>query len=242
MKLIKFIFIIVLIIITSLPAFSQIESSVTTVSNYVWRGFDVLNGGPAFQPSMTYTIGETGLAVNAWGSWALTQRDNSGIRDLDELDFTLSYDRAIGDKNLSLGLIHYNFPGMGNWPDKFSTDTEIYAGLTFDAVKFSPGITAYYALNEDAWDGLYVNFSAGHTFETDTAPLEMSLSLGYSDQSLVTNVTDSGISDVNLGVGTVVECWNLNWAPSFTMTYVPDDLIYQDKLIFWGGLSIACAR
>jgi len=237
MRNLKSLLILTLVLMRVIPASSQIQVSGSTVTHYVWRGFDVLAGCPAFQPSITYTCPKTAISANIWTSWSMTRREHGSIRDLDEIDMTLSYDYNLEKIGMSGGVIHYNFPNMDNWPDKYSTDPEIFLGITMETLLFSPKLTAFYALNEDTWEGMYILASVSHSLETDAVPLDISFSVGYSDQSLLTNITDSGISDVNLSVETVIKSCLFNCIPTFTLTYVPDDLIYPDGLIFWGGLK-----
>jgi len=221
---------------------AQLEAGSDFATDYVWRGFDVLSGGPAIMPWIDYGLGETGLGINVWSSWALTKRDKEEIRNLDELDFTLYYDRQVNQIGLSAGIIYYTFPQMEGALDEYSTDYEVYIGATLTESPVTPGLTIYYAFNDKAWDGLYALLSAGYTLETETAPLDFSLSLGYSNQSLVTDITDSGISDINLGVGTSISTKYLTYSPSITATFVPDDLIYQDQFILWGMLGISWSQ
>jgi len=238
MKSIIIISISLILAALALPAFSQVQVSGTMVTHYVWRGFDVLGGCPAFQPAITYTCPKTAISANIWTSWSMTRREHGSIRDLDEIDLTLSYDRTVGNLGFSSGLIHYDFPNLDNWPDKSSTDVEVYLGLTGKNLCYSPKLTVFYAFNDKTWDGLYILASAAHSLPTETVPLDLVFSLGYSDQSLVTDISEAGISDINFSLGTMFKCCDYDWTPSFTFTYVPDDKIYLDGLIFWGSLKI----
>ncbi|MCF7810445.1 hypothetical protein K9N50_05610 [bacterium] len=238
----KVLIVVLLMLMTAMPAFCQLDVSGTMVTSYDWRGFDALNRGPAFQPSITYSAGEIGLSANVWGSWAVTQRDDAGIRDLDELDLTIAYERTVGNYGFSLGYIYYGFPSMEGYPDELSTNSEINLGITFEDIPYSPGISTYYALNDKSWDGLYVSISGSKTVQAESVDLNMTLSLGYSDQSLVTDLTDAGLSDVNLSIDTEFQSCNLSLSPSFTLTYVPMKEVYSDYLIFWCGLTIGWSK
>lgn len=230
--------IILSIVLSVAPAFCQLEVTGSLVTNYVWRGFDVLSGGPAIQPSITYSVEETGFSANMWGSWAITKRQDGSIRNLDELDLTVAYTKNIGDYSLNAGYIYYGFPSMDGYPDELSTNSEANIGVSFDKIPFSPSVNAFLALNDKSWDGLYVSVGAGHSIPTSAANLNLSLSIGYTDQSLVTNLTDAGLSDMNLSLDTGFECCGLNWTPAFTLTYVPMKEVFSDYLIFWGALNV----
>lgn len=60
----------------------ELSAGADLVSSYIWRGQDL--GSSAIQPSLG--IGYKGLKLAAWGSYGLTDKD-----DTKELDFTLSY-------------------------------------------------------------------------------------------------------------------------------------------------------
>ena len=76
----------------------KIETTVSAdiVSSYVWRGLDL--GSTAIQP--TLGIGYMGLSLSAWGSYGLTDPN-----DTKELDLTLSYSTG----GFSVGLTDYWF-------------------------------------------------------------------------------------------------------------------------------------
>ncbi len=166
------------------PAFAQIgnvsvEGGVDLVSHYIFRGIGFTNK-PTAQPSLTIGFGESGFAFNVWGSAALKQRS---IQDAgDELDFTLTYDRSLGeqyqDVGLTVGMIQYTFPSLDKG-DRLTT--EFFAGLSLDKI-LSPSLTLYRDLGQfDYW---YVNGSIGHdvplTSEGDVS-VGVSGDVGYSD-------------------------------------------------------------
>ena len=166
------------------PAFAQIgnvsvEGSVDLVSHYIFRGVGFTNK-PTAQPSLTIGFGESGFAFNVWGSAALKQRS---IQDAgDELDFTLTYDRSLGEQyqnvGLTVGMIQYTFPSLDKG-DRLTT--EFFAALSLDNI-LSPSVTLYRDLGQfDYW---YVNGSIGHevqlTSEGDVS-VGVSGDIGYSD-------------------------------------------------------------
>jgi hypothetical protein len=73
-------------LVMSMTAFAQDEIEATIsgdiVSNYIWRGQDL--GSAAIQP--TLGIAYKGLSLSAWGSYGITNPD-----DTKELDLTLAY-------------------------------------------------------------------------------------------------------------------------------------------------------
>ena len=86
----------------------EIETSISgdVVSSYIWRGLDA--GSVALQP--TLGVGYKGLSLTAWGSYGLSNKD-----DTKEFDLTLGY--TIG--GLNIGVTDYWFSQMvsGGDPD-----------------------------------------------------------------------------------------------------------------------------
>jgi len=232
-----FAFLIVLCLTTFIvDAKSEIIVDGTLSTDYIWRGFDNLNGGPAFQPWVSYVAGETGFEANAWFSWGLTNRGQQQIIDMDEVDLTLSYTRTLGSVMVRSGLFHLSWYQRENYPDKYSTVFEAFAGATFIKLPFSPGLSASYELNSDGGNDLYLEFSGGKDVDFFTNfPLYVGLKLGYFDADWVGK---SGISDINMDLSTVLEQESLAITPRFVLTYVPMDEINQNHFIFWGGFSI----
>ena len=109
-------------------------------SRYIWRGFDLIpNNYPAFQPSITYELGKTGLWINLWGSMGPTKRDIT--KSADEFDYSIGYDTQIskGLMDLSVGFTYYTFPNA----EGDNTSPEIFAGVTFSKLALSPSVTVY---------------------------------------------------------------------------------------------------
>ena len=81
--------------VMSITAFAQdkIEATISgdIVSQYIWRGQDL--GNAAIQP--TLGIAYKGLSLSAWGSYGITNAD-----DTKELDLTLAY--TIGGFNIGI--------------------------------------------------------------------------------------------------------------------------------------------
>lgn len=85
------------------------------------------------QPSLTLGFGESGVAFNVWGSaFGMDRSAPESTDQVDELDFTLSYDTSLGEDGkvgLSLGFIEYTFPSL-DAGTKHSE--EAYGSLSFD--------------------------------------------------------------------------------------------------------------
>ena len=166
------------------PAFAQIgnvavEGGVDLVSHYIFRGV-VTTDKPTAQPSLTVGFGESGVSFNIWGSASLKERS---IQDVgDELDFTITYDRNLGEQyenvGLTVGYIQYTFPSQSKG-DKLTS--EFFAGLSLDSF-LSPSLTLYRDLG--LFDYWYLNGSIGHEIQLTpegNVSLGVSGDIGYSD-------------------------------------------------------------
>jgi hypothetical protein len=105
-----------------------LDYGVDLVSDYVARGEDIyvrrfdkgrqehtaVNVAPALQPSVTLH-GQSGMSLNVWGSFALTDREDDnrrgflGLGRSDELDFTLAFDWSNRLGAFVAGFIYYAY-------------------------------------------------------------------------------------------------------------------------------------
>jgi hypothetical protein len=143
--------------------------AVTPFTEYVWRGMP-LTDGPVLQSS--YTLAAKGVSFNIWENVDL---DNAkGVPGaVTEHDYMLGYDLTAGKATVSLGLLYYTFPDLGD------PTTEIVVGASFD-VPGKPSITLY--RDVDDLEGLYASIGAGHSFalqSIDEQTIDLSLAVGY---------------------------------------------------------------
>ncbi len=215
----------------------------TLATDYVWRGFDVLGGRPAFQPSVTQIFGRSGLVANAWFSWGLTGRGSSKVTDLDEMDLTLTWSHPLGPVEVTAGLFHLSWFNLPGWPDNSSTTYEALAEVAVVELPFAPTIALNCDFNPEGGDGPYILLSGSRDFATSSeAPLTMTLSAGYMDQEWALDEKENrkaGFSDITLGLHTYIVTGTLVWTTGFTATYVPLEEINPDRFIFSGRLSVS---
>jgi uncharacterized protein (TIGR02001 family) len=214
------------------PAVSgiQMNSNVTLVSRYIWRGFDTIpNNRPSAQPSLTLNFGKSGLWFNVWSAIALIDTD------FVELDFIVGYDKVLSkDMTLSTGVGCFTFPSYPSYPDKNSASPEIYLGTTFNSIPLSPSLTAYYDFN--LGDGLYATLDLQKSFPLGGKVFCSTFLLGYTNQYKNFGV-DSGLSDICLGLSTDFVLKKLTLTPNLNYVIVPNETINQENEI-WAGLSI----
>ncbi len=98
-----------------------------------------------------------------------------------EIDYTFSYDRSFDTVSVGVGTIFYTFP------ERFSTTTEVYGSIAFDAVPLAPTVTVYFDVDETVNNdsaGTYFLISAGRSiaFNNNIFPgLDLRSGPGNSD-------------------------------------------------------------
>ena len=164
----------------------NLSLEITYTSRYIWRGFDLLqNNHSAVQPSFTYKFVGSGLWINFWSSFGITQRTTT--KTADELDYIIGYDIPYCKEliDFSTGLTYYTYP---NLPGE-NTSPEIFANLLFSKMAFSPLFIAYYDMN--LGNGLYMMGSISKSM--DSLPLAFRLSMGFNIHQYI---EDTGFSDI----------------------------------------------
>ena len=218
------------------PSRADIIADATLSTDYIYRGLDNLNGGPAFQPTVTYVSPKTGIDLNAWFNWGLSNRGQSTIRDFDEVDLTASWTREVGNIALRTGVFHLSWYERDNFPDDFSTVNEVFAGVSFLQVPMQPSLTVNYELAETDGHDLYIQARCGFERPIGVGPaLFFGLSAGYYAADWVGK---DGISDINLEIATTLMGKMYAVTPKFMVTYAPMDEINPNHLILWSSLTL----
>lgn len=201
-------------------------------SRYMWRGFDLNpNNKPVLQPSVTFTLGDSGLAVNFWGSIAF------GNKTLHETDITLSYDFSnLKNVSLSVGFIHYGWYFSDDFKFKDNTTQEFYITAGLPKVPLNPTLSLYYDINNG--DGFYAALAIGHGLKlTESVSLDLSASLGYNGGQWI---EESGFSNLDFGVSVPLRLDKTTISPFLGVTIILLDEVNPgvDNEIF-AGVSLA---
>jgi hypothetical protein len=232
-KVSRLILILLIVFIGSPDLHAGFSYEVGFVSSFVWRGMDQYpKNKPALQPSITYTFGDSGISINLWASYVLTNRDE--YKEFDELDFTFNYDFHISENViLSAGIINYGYYYIPHYTCKAGNTQEFYVILGFPRFFLGPSFSVYYDIN--LGDGLYGLFSLGHTLKlSGKINMEINASLGYNRKQWI---DESGISDFNLSAAIPFSIGRLSIASSINYTHVYLESLYRegdkkDKLWF----------
>ena len=223
------------------------------LSKYVWRGFELSDDSIVIQPSAT--VSYRGFGFNLWGNLDTDFAGSSGADDaeLNETDWTLSYDTAVGPVSLGVGYIYYALDGIRD-------SQEFYVSAGLDTL-LAPTLTVYREVSH--YPGWYVNLGISHSFGL---PRDMSLDVAgsvayyhYDDDSFKevdddlnpTNDTYSNFHDGLVSVGLTIPI-NEYFAVtpgvsySFPLTDEADNFITassfsDDSDFFYGGVTISFA-
>lgn len=198
------------------------------VSKYIWRG-QRLTDDLSFQTSGT--IGFGGFSVNVWGNMDLASvnagdalfikedpKAPAGVHNglqgkFSEVDYTFAFSQSLAAVTLDVGTIFYTFPERSA---SLASTAEVYAGVTLDALPFTPSITAYFDVDETTGNsssatGVYVLVAGGHSLPLPSQifeALEVSGSFsivngGFSE--FYYGTSGSGVHDINVGIALPVE-------------------------------------
>jgi uncharacterized protein (TIGR02001 family) len=155
-------------------AHAEFEAELAAVSDYDFRGISLSAREPALQGGATWTFGDSGLSAGAWAS----NVDFGPDYDADvEVDFTLDYERALGENTwFYAGASLYTYPGSN-----VDSSPEAYVGIGFGEVELlqwfthdysATGEAAYYteanvtrALGETWSLTAHVGYSYGRAFD-----------------------------------------------------------------------------
>lgn len=231
-----------------------LDLSVEIASAYVFRGFNVFqeegqNDQHAFvAPSVTWSVGETGLSLGYWGAYQIVGGNRSENTDAAlnaEQDIIASYDIALTDNlTLSPGAIYYFYPFADEEVSGTNNPSiiEPVASISYaTVVDLGLTVTYFYAIQGEI-DGLrhiYLNPTVGKSTELGAAAsLEVAAGFGYKrfdDDAIEDNIWDAVIHlglPLDVGAGTSVTP-----AAHAAWTNI-EDADFADEYVVWGGISM----
>lgn len=222
------------------------------VSKYIWRGYDVYDGDPAFQPSIDIGLFDTGFGVNVWGSFAFdSEWDNA-----DELDSTLYYAQTLFAEeahaiDLGANFIYYDFPNVSsNGNDSMEVGGSIALPnlIPLGPANLVPSYYAGYLWPKDDDVGPVVDGGWFHIFaltydlpipalipSQEEQALSFTADLQYTDGPLD---YESGFSHNTAGVSTSFEWSYFSLTPYLNYQWSHEDTVNEDDE-FWAGISLA---
>lgn len=192
----KKLFTLIFVTLLTVSSFAQLKFGADVYSRYVWRGLD-LGDAPAFQPSLTYTIG--GFSVGAWGSYAFP----TSAPTYSENDLWASY--AVSTEasgSFSVIVTDYYFPSAGVPFGYFKPNNgtgaahTIEGGLAYSGPESFPISLAFYTnLSNDVDNSSYIQAS----YPVTVGDASLTFGAGFVPSASAYYVTDKG-NFINLSV------------------------------------------
>ena len=222
-----------LVMILAATAAAQFSFQIDTMSRYIWRGFNLFApDNAAFQPSVTFAFGESGLSANVWTSFSLG--DRKIYRYDDEIDLILTYAFKTPEiYSLSAGVIHYGWYFDRHFTFKHSTTQEFFVTAGLPKALFHPNLSVYYDVTMGT--GLYACLKIGQALPLSGAlALNLSACLGYNSRQWIDT---SGLSDLTIGASLPIKAGTMTIAPliNYTFVFLKEVNVHNE---FWFGLSL----
>jgi len=219
-----------------LQAKIHVSGQADIVSRYIWRGFDIYpENKPAFQPSLTFDFGNSGLSVEAWFSFAASNR--AEFKTADELNLIVSYALPTGENvDLSAGLIHYVYYRTPGFTYRNDTSREVFVEAGLPNVFARPSLAVFYDF--DLGDGLYAQLSGSldAPLSENVVP-EFSLALGYNGKQY--QKEKAGFSDLSCTLSLPLQSGGVSITPFCNLTFIFLRAVNPSKSEFFFGLSVS---
>lgn len=228
----------------------SLNARIDYVSKYMWRGFDVLNGTPAIQPSLTLNLGRTGYYIGIWSSIALHKEWGKW----NELDFYIGHYRSLWEKDwyaLDIDILYtyVYYPRQ----DRNQDTHEIALALKFPKVipaigpsNLVPYSTLYYgrSVTGHADDGLWIKLGTSYELPVpavlpwqEKQTLTMYVETFYNDGAQAAEV-DPGWSHLETGVTSTFKWREIGFTPGFHYQWSWKDTVNK-KNEFWFTFSVS---
>jgi hypothetical protein len=154
------------------------DLTVSALSRYVWRGYELSRNSVVIQPSMT--IGYKGFSANLWGN--LDTRPYSPVGasytgTWNETDFTLSYTKTVGLFNIGGSYAYYSLASMNKDAADRNDSQELSATVSLNTL-LSPTLTVYKEI--DHYRNWYFLLGISHVVELNKRiSLKLAATAGY---------------------------------------------------------------
>jgi hypothetical protein len=154
------------------------DLTVSALSQYVWRGYELSRNSVVIQPSMT--IGYNGFSANLWGNLdtkPYSPVDRSYTGTWNETDFTLSYAKTLGLFNIGGGYAYYSLASMNKDAADRNDSQELSATVSLNTL-LSPALTVYKEI--DHYRNWYFQLGISHVVEFNKMiSLKLAATAGY---------------------------------------------------------------
>lgn len=174
------------------------DVSVSVLSQYIWRGYELSRNSIVIQPSAT--VGWKGFSINLWGNIDTSPYygGSDGKRyhgTWNETDLTLSYTKTLGLVNLGVGYIYYSLAALNSDGLDRADAQEVFASIGLNTL-LSPTLTVYKEI--DHYRNWYFLLGISHVFELNKM---VSLKLAASASYLLSTYADATLFNAGAGYG-----------------------------------------
>jgi len=152
----------------------EADFSMSLLSQYIWRGYELSKDSMVVQPSATVSWG--GASFNLWGNWDTDLYDGrpanlEGMDNYNETDITFSYSKDFGLVSAGVGYVYYAL-------DQAEDSQEFFLTGSLN-VFLSPTLTVCREFAH--YPSTYVELAVSHSF---VLPRQISLGVGLSGSCL----------------------------------------------------------
>jgi len=119
------------------------DITVSVLSAYVSRGYELSRNSVVIQPSMT--VGYKGFSANLWGNLDTNPYSPVGTAyssAWNETDWTLSYSKTLGLFNVGAGYIYYSLPSLNRDAPDRADSQELFVTASLNTL-LAPTLTVY---------------------------------------------------------------------------------------------------
>jgi hypothetical protein len=162
------------------------DFTVTAMSQYFWRGYELSRNSVVIQTSMT--VGYKGFSVNLWGNLDTAPYSPSNVSytgTWNETDLTLSYSKTMGLFNVGGGYLYYSLASLNKDAADRNDSQELFASVSLNTL-LSPTLTVYKEI--DHYRNWYFLLGISHLFELNKI---VSLKLAASASYLLSSDADT---------------------------------------------------
>ena len=139
------------------------DFTVTAMSQYFWRGYELSRNSIVIQPSMT--VGYKGFSANIWGNLdtkPYSPATASYTGTWNETDLTLSYSKTLGLFNVGGGYIYYSLASLNKDAADRDDSQDLFATVSLNTL-LTPTLTLYKEI--DHYRNWYFLLGISHLFE-----------------------------------------------------------------------------
>jgi hypothetical protein len=221
------------LIVAALRLPGAVSGQVDLVSRYIWRGFDLLpENHAAIQPFLAMDLGNSGLNISVWSSFALAKWEE--YKGANEINLTLAYTFRTPEKwEVSAGFTHYGYWFAEDFTFKDNTSREIFASIARTDLPLSPQLSVYYDLNLGS--GLYLSLGGSQELKlNEKMIIEIGGLIGFNSRQYIVR---TGFSNIDLYAKVPLTLGKLTLTPALNVM-IPLLTEVNEYTEIWFGFSV----